>query len=133
VIVKIPNDYRLFVVKYQIQDTLFLTTFFATYSPIGESVFETYVVPADCVIPYQPGSVALESTADYDFQVGDRVRYVGDAPVILSSLQGKDLTVEAIGARDIGCIRDGETHLRFLRPSLLERIEPDSDEYEYTF
>jgi hypothetical protein len=121
-LVKIIGDHRLFVVKYQIENMLWLTTFFPTYEPNGKSVFETYIVEAEHVIPNELTMVKVGETSDYDFKVGDRVRYIGLVVDIINSLQGNNLTVYNIGRRDIGCIRDGETHLRFFAPFLLERI-----------
>lgn len=120
-IVKVRNDDRLFVIKYRLGQAVTLTTFFPTYSPNGGAVFETYIVEADQVIQLGSPTVS-ESTDDYDFQVGDRVHYIGTVKPILDSLQGQILTVCNIGRKDIGCIRDGETHLRFFAPSLLQKI-----------
>jgi hypothetical protein len=121
-LVHVVNDCRLFVVKYKIKDTFVLTTFFPTYTPNGSSMFETFMLPANEVIPFCSSQHVPIQTSGYDFQIGDRVRYIGTVRAILCSLEGKFLTIETIGLKDIGCVRDDETHLRFFCPAVLELI-----------
>ncbi|HEY9610539.1 hypothetical protein [Allocoleopsis sp.] len=123
-LVRINGDHRLFTIKYQIGETVTLTTFFPTYLPNGGAIFENYVVHVSQIMAHS--FAPEELTADFNFQVGARVRYIGDAIAIQNSLQGRHLTIHSIGLKDIACIRDDETHLRFFRPSTLELIEEET-------
>ena len=92
------------------------------HTPEGQRFGIVHYLPIAQVFPVsfpdvnQVTSSKPQAASDYGFKVGDRVTYIGSRSAMLKSLKGSDLTIHRIDAKDVGCIRDGESHLRFFPP-----------------